>query len=193
MKKIYLAVVALLWFHVAMAQTTEKTASVEKSLFSAQLGVIGGFVNHEARLSNNWVLRSEIGLEMVFYEVRPSSSYGKSGALLTPSISVEPRWYYNLSKRTDKGRSIAGNSANFWALDIKYNPDLFTIGAPDDVYVPNQLSVIPKWGIRRKIGKSNFNYELGIGIGYLWCLDKEDYLDKGGVAGDLNIRIGYNF
>lgn len=56
------------------------------------------------------------------------------------------------------------------------------------------MSFIPKWGIRRAIAKSNFNYELGFGVGYLWYMSEDDiFKSNSDVAIDAHIRIGYTF
>lgn len=193
MKKIYLTIITVLLLQPVIAQQNQSTSSVEKSLFNFQIGTVGIFINNETRISDRWALRSEIGFDMWYYETYTTYDSDK-GVLFAPSISLEPRWYYNLKKRAEKGKHIENNSASFVTLGIKCYPDLFTIGGPDNLYVPNQLSVIPKWGIRRAIAKSNFNYEAGIGIGYLWYLDKEYiYTNNEEVAVDIHLRIGYTF
>lgn len=76
----------------------ENPASVEKSLFGVQTGLFGIWGFHEARLSNRIALRSELGLDAGFL----FSKYHGNGFVLTPVISVEPRWYYNIQKREGK-------------------------------------------------------------------------------------------
>ncbi|TRW22402.1 hypothetical protein FMM05_18030 [Flavobacterium zepuense] len=178
--------------------TTTETASgmVEKSIINVQTGAVGLWGSYEGRLSNRWALRAEVGLDLWFYEAYEGYSFAnkKTGSFLAPSVSVEPRWYYNIEKRARKGKYSANNSASFVTVAIKYYPDLFKIGGPDYLYVPNQISIIPKWGIRRSIAKSNFNYELGFGIGYLRYLDDSYYYsEKSDVAIDVHARIGYTF
>jgi len=199
MIKNHILLVLLFCFATANAQNTSTApalASVEKSLFNVQVGAIGFYVSNEARISNRWALRTELGLDMWFYETYNWNSYGdsKKGAILAPSIGLEPRWYYNLKKRAGKGKNIENNSASFVTLAIKYYSDAFKIGGPDGLYIPNQVSFVPKWGIRRAIAKSNFNYELGIGIGPIWYLDKtRNYKDQYDITADVHIRLGYTF
>ena len=177
----------------AETNTTATTAgTVEKSLFNVQVGAVGVWASHEARLSNKWALRSEIGLDLWAYD----TYFDGSGTVMVPSISVEPRWYYNIEKRANKGKYTANNSASFVTVAVEYYPDLFILGsAPSYIYVPNQMTIIPKWGIRRAIAKSNFNYELGIGLGYgFYFSDSDDVIKNAGdVAIDLHARIGYTF
>lgn len=203
MKNTLLALIVAGFTFNAAAQTTETSdtettsGTVEKSIINVQTGAIGLWGSYEGRLSNRWALRAEVGLDLWFYESYIggySFVNREAGVFLAPTVTVEPRWYYNIEKRDRKGKHTANNSANFVTLAVKFYPDLFKIGGPDYLSVPNQISVIPKWGIRRAIAKSNFNYELGIGIGYLRYLDDTYYYyDKSDVALDLHLRIGYTF
>jgi len=180
---------------IAQTEVTDAPAggTVEKSLFNVQTGAVGLWVSNEFGLSDRWALRTEAGMDLFYYD---SFWTDESGTVLAPSISIEPRWYYNIAKRARKGRHTANNSANFVTLAVEFFPDWFLVGdAPSYLYIPNQISFIPKWGMRRAIAKSNFNYELGIGIGYLQYLDNKDYIESstGEVGVDLHIRIGYTF
>jgi len=173
-------------------QAQAQDASVEKSVFNAQIGLLGLYANNEFKLTNSLALRTEIGLDAGIFG---GSFYEKTGLILVPVFSLEPRWYYNLEKRNNKGRNIANNSANFVALAVDFHPDWFVISNYDNVGIRSQLSVIPKWGIRRHIGKSNFNYEAGIGLGYRFNLTQniDEQQISGDAALDLHLRIGYSF
>ena len=174
------------------AQTTEDTATtapstVEKSLFNIQTGLLGVWVSHEAGLSNSLVLRTEVGLD----------GFGSIGAEedifgLAPTINIEPRWYYNIAKRARKGRNTEHNSANFVGLSARYAPDWFFITG-DEGNVYNQVYIVPKWGLRRNIGKSRFNYEFDLGIGYAFY-ERTGYNNNASeVVFDTHLRIGYTF
>lgn len=196
MKKFYILLFAFLLSKSAFAQDNQQTPSVEKSIFNVQTGAVGAWVSYEARLSNRWAVRAEAGLDLWYYETFNWSSVGESekGTCLVPSLNIEPRWYYNLNKRANKGKHIENNSANFVTVAFKYYPDLFVIGGPDYLYVPDQISIIPKWGIRRAIAKSNFNYELGFGVGPIFYLNNDNtFRSQSDVTIDLHARIGYTF
>jgi len=112
-----------------------------------------------------------------------------------PTINLEPRYYYNIAKRAAKGRNTANNSANFITLSLRYSPDWFIISNKENITTENTVFIIPKWGIRRSIGTSGFNYEAGLGVGYYSLIgsDRKYYQDPEGVAVDLHLRIGYCF
>lgn len=144
--------------------------SVEKSLFNIQTGFIGVWINNELKLTNDIVLRSELGLE-------PTWVLGE-GTSWHANIRAEPRYYYNLDKRNSKGKRIAKNTANFWALAMNYRPK--------GKYSIESYSFVPKWGIRRV--KNKFNYELGVGFGYR---KEKEYGSFAEI--DLHLRIGFTF
>jgi len=174
-----------------IANSQNQNASVEKSVYGIQIGVLGIWVHNEIKLSDKIALRGELGLDSGIFG---GSFYPKTGYILTPVITLEPKWYYNLDKRVSKSKNITGNSGNFISLKTSYNPDWFVISNYDNLRVINQISIIPTWGIRRNIG-NHFNYETGIGLGFRHYFAKSaGYLkDKSETTLNLHLRIGYRF
>jgi hypothetical protein len=155
------------------AQVTEKV-SVEKSVFGIQIGLIGIWAHHELKLSNQVALRSEIALS------------GVNTGVIEPLIALEPRWYYNLNERADKGKRIDGNSGNYVSLRASYH---FYTDSEADKNDLNQVLLAPTWGIRRNIG-NHFNYEAGAGIGLGFGYDDGRITT---LAPYVNLRVGYRF
>lgn len=168
-----------------------QSASVEKSTCGIQTGLLGFWAYNEAKLSNTIALRTEIGFDFGIWE---STFYDDSPFILTPVISLEPRFYYNLKKRLKKSKIIEGNSANFFALKTSYHPDWFVVFNTENVPIVNDISIIPTWGIRRNIGQ-HFNYETGIGVGYSYTFTKHANfsIDKSEIEMNMHLRIGYRF
>lgn len=181
MEKIIFIITILLLSFSSKSQNT----GVEKSIYTIQTGILGAWVNNEYRLSNEISLKSEIGL---IAGLRGCSSC-TTEYILAPEFTLEPRWYYNIEKRSTKGKIIKNNSSNFAGLAVRYYPDWFVISNATNASVTNQITIIPKWGIKRTIANSNFNYELGIGIGKIYYFDSNQW-DS---TADLLIRIGYTF
>ncbi|MFY7731348.1 MAG: hypothetical protein ACOVRN_17645 [Flavobacterium sp.] len=188
MKRLTLAIAICLCTFKGISQTSATT--IEKSIWNVQTGLLGVYVNNEYRLSNAFALRTEVGLDAGFAAKTNDTKWG-----MIPTINIEPRYYYNLAKRAEKGRNTSGNAANFFTVLFKYNADWFVISSADDVITENMIAVIPKWGISRNIGKSKFNYEAGIGIGYYnyFGSDRKYYTYPENVAVDIHSRIGYRF
>jgi len=187
MKKIILALAII---SSVFVQSQEKT-SVEKSVFSLQTGLLGVWVNGEFGLNKNWALRTEFGLD---YGLWGGDLHDGTGHVFAPIIRLEPRYYYNLEKRAEKGKDISENTANYISLNTMYRPDWFVISNKDNVSVVPTISFIPTWGIRRNLGKS-FNYEVGLGLGYQYVFYKSAGFTEndGEVIPDLHLRIGYTF
>ncbi|MEZ4975169.1 MAG: hypothetical protein R2802_01325 [Flavobacteriaceae bacterium] len=167
-------------------------ASVEKSTFGIQTGLLGIWIHNEARLSNRVALRSELGYDAGVFG---NTVYDQYGFIMVPAITLEPRWYYNINKRKNKSKRIDGNSGNFISLKSTYHPDLLVITSEKNLEFITDISIIPTWGIRRNIG-SHFNFETGIGIGYVHYFNKENVVsltEQSDVLVNLHARIGYRF
>ncbi|WP_299211614.1 hypothetical protein [uncultured Aquimarina sp.] len=195
MKKI---VLTLFFCVITLSATSQnetdkkQESSVEKSIFGIQTGFAGLWIYNEFKLSNQVSLRTELGLDA--YE--NDDFYPDAGFLLVTTTSVEPRWYYNLNRRNNTSKRIDGNSGNFFALKTTLRLDdlLIKFGDDDSARIVSNLSIIPTWGVRRNIGK-HFNYETGIGVGYIHYFSKNSGFgeDKGEAAINLHLRIGYQF
>jgi len=98
--------------------------TVEKSIFGIQTGFLGLWVNNEARLSSPLALRTELGLDAGVFG---NEIYKKRGFILVPTMTLEPRLYYNLSKRNSESKITKGNNGNFISIKTTYHPDLFVI------------------------------------------------------------------
>ena len=164
--------------------------SVGKSIYGIQIGTFGVFGQNELKLSNSIALRSEIGFDSGFW----GGSYQTTGFVMTPVLTLEPRFYYNLKKRNSKSKRIDNNSGNFLSIKTSYHPDWFVISNYDGISIVPDISIVPTWGIRRNIGK-HFNYEFGFGIGYRYIFAKRaGYLEnEGETTVNLHLRIGYSF
>ncbi len=168
-----------------------QNASVEQSTYGIQTGFLGIWVHNESKLSTHFALRSELGLDTGIYG---SDVNDVDGLILVPTITVEPRWYYNLNKREKKSKRIDGNSGNFISIKTTYHPDWFVISNQENINFISDISIVPTWGIRRNIG-NHFNYETGIGIGYVHYFKEDNVilLNESDVAVNLYLRIGYRF
>lgn len=199
-----LTLITLLCLGKANAQETNGSkASVEESVTGLQISPLGAWAYHEFKLSDEFALRAEAGINASIWG---GSQYDGINYIFAPAISVEPRWYYNLKKRVDKGRNIKGNSANFLSLKINYMPDWFVLNANSDYTwngyqvvdynINNEMSIVPTWGIRRALGKY-FDYEAGFGLGYgyRFTYKENGYTIKGNgrIATNAHLRIGFHF
>lgn len=190
MKKIALIIIPLL-FTTLYGKSQHTNTNIEKSLYGLQVGFLGIWGHNELSLSNTIALRSEIGFDSGIWG---GSFYDKVGFLMTPVITVEPRIYYNITKRKNKLKNTSNNGGNFVSLYTSYHPSWFVISNYNNVDIISDISVIPTWGIRRNLG-FKFNFETGFGIGYRYIFAKNaGYAEnESRVAINLHLRIGYTF
>jgi len=173
---------------ITFSAEAQKT-SVEKSLYGVQTGLLGIWGYKETKLSNSIALRSEVGFDSGIWG---GSFYEKTGFVMAPVFTFEPRFYYNLDKRALNSKNTKNNSGNFLSLQTSFHPDWFVISNYDHVGIISNVSMIPTWGIRRQIGK-HFNYEAGIGLGYRYLFSKNaGYAENESEAAlNIDLRIGY--
>jgi hypothetical protein len=100
-----------------------------------------------------------------------------------PGIKIEPRYYYGYNNRNNRGQTIINNSSDFVALETSYQ--WLWKYEPTDKYW--QLSLIPKWGLRRAIGK-HFIVELALGCSFFTTIE-----NKISAAPHIETSFGFAF
>jgi len=165
MKQLTLLFLLLLPFVKSFAQDT----SVEKSLWGVQMGVHPLSFYNETALSNSITLRSELGFGFAYSS---SSISGTEQWAVVPTVIVEPRYYYNLNRRTRLKKRTDWNSGNYLSLNLGYELGAFAITSKD-TEVFSSVHLIPMYGFRRNMG-AKFNFEMAFGIGGAWTF--EDYV-----------------
>ncbi|REG92988.1 DUF3575 domain-containing protein [Flavobacterium aquicola] len=195
MKKIIVLGFVLISF-IAKAQEAEKV-SVEKNLYGAQLGLLSTSFYYETQLQRKISLRTEIGLTLVTSTrdyIDPEIK-DETATLITPYLTLEPRWYYSLDRRKRLGKKTYNNSSNYISLATSYISNKTPLINNGDFDVVSAITIIPKYGMRRAFAK-HFNYEFSGGVGYQYNIfSKNDgcNCDHNTTTVDLQIRIGYDF
>jgi hypothetical protein len=100
-----------------------------------------------------------------------------------PGIKIEPRYYYGYNKRYERGQTISNNSSDFLAFELSYQ--WLWKYDPTDKYW--QISIIPKWGLRRAIGK-HFIIEGALGASFFTTIEKTT-----SIAPHFETNFGYAF
>jgi hypothetical protein len=98
-------------FSIFSIPTNAQNASVEDVVYGLQTGLLGVWVHNETRIADKFALRAELGLDSGILGRGPN----RSNFVMTPVITIAPRWYYNLNKRERKSKRVDGNSGNFVA------------------------------------------------------------------------------
>lgn len=89
-------------------------------------------------------------------------SYANSGVtyFISPFMDLSYKKFYNLDKRLEKGKSISGNSGNYWGIRLLTNFKDFkseNIIRKDNI----DFSFGPTWGIQREFGKFHLLFDVG--------------------------------
>lgn len=177
-KGITVLAILILMSQIAFAQDDQK--ALEKSLASIDIGLLGSWLTYEKSIGNQLTINTQLGMEGGFF-----GGTGDFNYIFTPTITVEPRFYYNFNKRVRKGKKTVNNSANYLTLSGTYVPGLFAI-TNEDVEANTQLNLVPMWGLRRTIGKRvNFEFAVGYGIAFI----EQETIGQFG----LDLRVGYFF
>lgn len=158
------------------AQTTDN--------FSLKVGVIGGWLSYEKPLTNQMTVVGELGYIGGFYK---NQYLNHSGSLFTTSLGLEGRYYYNFNRRTERGKNIENNAANYFSVDMVYIPDFLTTSSEKDIQVLKTFNVFAKYGFKRNFS-SKLNYEIAFGPGYMWGENKISESTFG-----LDIKFAYVF
>jgi hypothetical protein len=187
----YLCLIFLLLLVFFEAKAQVGNGELEKEIYGIHTGNLGIWIYSEHRLANQVALRNEIGFD--------TGSAGANlqyitGITFTPVIAFEPRWYYNVEKRTKKSKTTDNNSANFVTVRVSYNPNLKIISNQQgNRNIASHIAAIPTWGIRRVLNE-NFSFETGIGCGYSYTLVSETgQAGEQGMILNLHLRFGYIF
>jgi hypothetical protein len=191
-KYIVLGFVLISFF--AKAQEAEKV-SVEKNLYGVQLGLVSTSFYYETKLDRKTTLRTEAGLELGLATrdyVDPAIE-DETSTLISPYLTLEPRWYYGLDRRTRLKKNTSNNNSNYISLRTTYMFSNTPLMKNNNFDVNPALLVIPKFGIRRVFAK-HFNYEFSGGVGYQYNVFSNGCnCDHSETGVDLQIRIGYDF
>lgn len=182
MKRFSFLLFALFFSPMLLAQNS--TESLEKHLTSVDIGFLGAWINHERQMGEQLTLNAQLGFDGVLY-----GGGGEFNYLFVPALSVEPRFYYNFNRRVGKGKRTMNNSAEYLTVSTTFYPSLFTISnesEPRSVSLDEGVSIIPKWGTRRALGK-HFKFDFSVGYGI--SLHKSELEGRLG----LDLSVGYIF
>ncbi len=166
----------------------DNNTSLKKEIVAVDIGLPGVWINYERHLGKPFTLKSEFGFEFGFGDINGfvPDGYPNNYYFFTPTIRLEPRYYYSFNRRVDLGKKTSYNASNFFAFTATYIPNLFTISNVPGLGVQSGVSLIPKWGMKRTIGQ-RVNFEFAFGFGIVHFFDRA--VTEAGFG--LDLRFGY--
>ncbi len=114
-----------------------------KSNHSIYLNLIGLSYGYEQSIGGKFSILGHAGLMTPYWGWASSSGIFYS---VNPYIGIEPRFYYSLNKRYNKGENTSFNSANYLSIDLAY---MFKPILKKDVVSSGGFLISPTWGLRR--------------------------------------------
>lgn len=160
MKNIVLSVlwIALIGISVkANAQDEIKTARVENNLIKANLLFFPSLV-YERAIKGDVVAKAEVGLSLTVFD-----NFGDTSVGIFPKIEGQVKYYYNLKRRVEKGKSIAHNSGSFVAGAYQFQDKNAIFN--DENRTSNFSHLGGLWGFQKSYD-SGLSLLVEVGFGY---------------------------
>ena len=185
----------ILVFSFCSNNSMAQEASIEKSVWGIQALMLPLSVYNETKLTNSLALRSELAWGFSWSGGSYLDNANKWAVI--PYLSIEPRYYLNLNRRSQKGKRIDGNSGNYLSLYTCFQPGFGITSGNVDLFPATYI--IPTYGLRRNMGK-RFNFEVAFGVGYGWEFEKLTYFNgetyhniDSGIIYNIRLALGYLF
>lgn len=139
---------------------------------------------YEVSISKNSTVDLMLGAGFGYHD---ASYLDKAEYGVYPQFQAQYRHYYNLKKRSQKGKKISENNGNYVAGSVVISGGEPIIG---DMRLNNEYSGFlgPVWGIQR-VYQSNFklNFNLGLGMGFN---DRENPYFASHIGIHLGFKLG---
>lgn len=131
--------------------------------------ILGFEYSYEGRIADRWTLIGRAGFVPTSFYIKSTQINTTFSGNMAPGLSFEARWYSNIAKRAEQGKSTYNNSSDFISMRLRANTaDGFDI------------SFTPAYGIRRsfrklwfheftigpKFGLASDNYFIGVHVQY---------------------------
>ena len=118
-----------------------------RSNHSVSTTIFGLEYSYEGKVADRWTLIGRAGLVPIAFsaysEPRSTSITGSLGV----GLSFESRWYSNIAKRAECGRSTYNNSSDFVSIRLRAATSATGL----------EVSFTPSYGIRRTFGRLWFH------------------------------------
>ena len=120
---------------------------------------IGAGYGYELKVADQFTISAQADYRAYIGD----DNFAVDNFVFSPRVTIEPRYYYNLKKRAEKGKNINSNSANYFSLDMSYELPVGLSGMRD--FPQQTFRILPTWGIRRELSE-HFTMDFGIYVGF---------------------------
>ena len=164
---------------------TKTTYAAEElaSITKLDIGMQGIGVTFERRIASNTTIDFSLGIGAGYNIIRNGLGVWWRPHQPTAYIAITPKFYYNLDKRSSKGKTTELNSGNYLGVRVKF----ITRSISESSYARDALMMNLHWGMQRAIShRWSFNFHAG--IGYI-----TDATDLQNTEGNLYPAIDFKF
>ena len=188
MKKLLLTAIFICLLLQTYAQNDRKVQSTQ----SISIGLVGVGYSYEQAIADKFSVIGRVGVDGAG-GYRNTDFWGISESYwfysFHPSVGAEGRYYYNLQKRAEKGKSIDGNTGSFLAVNCGY---LFKPIAKHNVDEKfSGFGASSYWGLRR-IWNKHILFEFYAGLDFGWNNYYNNY-NESKIGVRLGVLFGYKF
>ena len=181
MKRIILLTNILGFMTLSYGQTLKPETKLS-NLTKLDLGLQGIGLTYQPRVSNSVTTDLSFGFGGGYDISEGSIDY----QVFKPALyfSATPKYFYNLKKRINNGKTVQYNSGNYIGVRLKYNMPLYK---KSDI-IRNSILTNIHWGIQRVIG-NHWTFNSHIGVGYAHDID----YDFGTIYPAIDFKFSYIF
>lgn len=143
---------------------TKAGVLLDKSATSIQANLREiGFVHERHLGTSSYTVQLHAGIR--YMPLTAGSNLGLMSNRLSTRmyLSAEPRLYYNLAKRVEKGKTTDNFSGNFLGMRVRYDGPYTRRNENAFYRADGRLTVTPRWGLRRRLGE-HFDFEFAAGL-----------------------------
>ncbi len=190
--------VGLAYGNFLLAQKDQGFGSA-KSLMEVHVGTFGAWIQHETKLEQGFVLRTEVGLRnphvlgntlLAFTFI---DQFLESLDRFVPEINIEPRLYFIEKRKSKENRFGKGRYGHFFSLRFVSRPDWFSIGEPTRNHPYKETLVIPSYGVKRMLVRK-LSVEGSLGLAFRRHIHHQNTTREeifNSTAFQFDIRLGY--
>ncbi|OFX30712.1 MAG: hypothetical protein A2W92_18870 [Bacteroidetes bacterium GWA2_42_15] len=119
---------------------------------------------YERKIAEEFTIEAGVDFSFDIYYAE-TDDLDQNALVVNPTIHLEPRYYYNLERRYQRGRNVSFNAASYLGVysELRMNPLIEENNGFWPVY--DRFKIGPAWGIQRNLGRRGYlNFNLAYGL-----------------------------
>ncbi len=120
--------------------------------------------SYERKIADEFTFDAGVDFSFDLYYAE-TDDLDQNALVINPTVHLEPRYYYNLERRYQRGRNVSFNAASYIGVysELRMNPLIEENNGFWPVY--DRFKIGPAWGIQRNLGRRGYmNFNLAYGL-----------------------------